>query len=331
MCNSFGFRFGLAGALVGASIGAGVAAIATPASAAFPEKPLRVVVPFPPGGGTDTIARALGEGMARDLGQPVLVENKPGAGTVLGTEYVAMRPPDGYTLLIASFAHAVNPSLLAKLPYDHAKAFAPITLIGRSPNIVVTPVDRPFKTIPELIAAAKAKPGVLNYGSFGNGTSSHLAPELFKLLANVDLTHVPYKGAALGITDMLGSRLDMMFTTASSVGTYIRSGRLRAVAVTSADRSPAYPDVPTVAEGGVAGYDAQSWYAILAPAGITPDIAARLHKAIETASRSDEFQKRSAEDGLVVKIGASEELTAFLATEENRWRRVIKEAGIKPD
>ena len=178
-----------------------------PALAAFPDKPVRIIVPFPPGGGNDIISRSLAEGMSRNLGKQVLVENKPGAGTVLGTEYVATRAPDGYTVLIASFAYAVNPSLLTKLPFDHPKAFAPVTLIGRSPNIVVTPIDRPFKTIPELIAAARAKPGALNYGSFGNGTSSHLGPELFKLMAKVDLTHVPYKGSAQGITDMLGGRL----------------------------------------------------------------------------------------------------------------------------
>ena len=316
-----------------ARLGAAVlcaAAFALPARAAYPDKPVRIVVPFPPGGGTDTIARSLAEGISKALGQPVLVENKPGAGTVLGTEYVATRPPDGYTVVIASFAHAVNPSLLPQLPYDHGKAFAPVTLIGRSPNIVVTPVDRPFKTIPELIAAAKAKPGALNYGSFGNGTSSHLAPELFKLMAHVDLTHVPYKGAAQGITDMLGGRLDMMFTTASSVGAHLRGGKLRAIAVTSGTRSPAYPDVPSIAET-VPGYDAQSWYAILAPAGTPKDIQARLHAAIEVAANSEDFLKRSAEDGLIVKTGAAAELAAFLDQEEARWRRVVKEAGIKPD
>ena len=316
---------------LGATLLALAGITALPASAAFPDKPLRIIVPFPPGGGNDIISRALAEGMARNLGQPVLVENKPGAGTVLGTEYVATRAPDGYTVLIASFAYAVNPSLLGRLPFDHPRAFAPVTLIGRSPNIVVTPTDRPFKSIQALIAAAKARPGALNYGSFGNGTSSHLAPELFKLMAGVDLTHVPYKGAAQGITDMLGSRLDMMFTTASSVGTYLRGGRLSALAVTSAERSPAYPDVPTVAESGVPGYDAQSWYAILAPAGTPGDIVVRLHAAIEIAAQSEEFRKRSADDGLVVRIGASAELAAFLTQEEARWRRVVQEAGIKPD
>jgi tripartite-type tricarboxylate transporter receptor subunit TctC len=250
---------------------------------------------------------------------------------VLGTEYVATRAPDGYTILIASFAYAVNPSLLAKLPYDHATALIPITLIGRSPNIVATPMDRTFKTIPELITAAKAKPGELNYGSFGNGTSSHLAPELFKLMAGVDLTHIPYKGASLGITDMLGNRLDMMFTTASSVGTHLRSNKLRALAVTSAERSPAYPDLPAIAESGVPGYDAQTWYGILAPKGTPVEIQRQLHAAIEVAAKSEEFIKRSADDGLVLKIGDGVALAKLIAEEEARWRRVVKEAGIKPD
>ncbi len=189
---------------------------ALPAFAAFPDKPLRVIVPFAPGGGTDAITRSLGIGMAEALGQPVIVDNKPGAGTIIGTDAVAKSAPDGYTLVMATFAHAVNPALQPKLPYDTDKAFAPVALIGVSPNVLVVRADRPYKTVADLVAAAKAKPGTLTFASQGNGTSAHLAGELFKSLAKVDLTHVPYRGAGPAMTDLLGGQVDMMFATAAA-------------------------------------------------------------------------------------------------------------------
>jgi tripartite-type tricarboxylate transporter receptor subunit TctC len=297
----------------------------------FPEKPVRIVVPFPPGGGNDIISRALAEDMSKNLGQQVLIDNKPGAGTVIGTDHVAKAAPDGYTILIASFAFAVNPSFLPKLPYDHPKAFAPITLIGRSPNIVIVPPDRPFKTMQEMTAHARANPGKLSYGSFGNGTSGHFAPELYKLAAKVDILHVPYKGTGQAITDLLGGRLDMMFATVSGGAAHVRSGKLRALAVTSAKRSPAYPDVPTIAESGVAGYEAQTWYGMLAPAGTPVPVIARLHAAIKAAAETEAFKTKAATDGLVVDIGEGPALAKLIAEEEARWRRVVTEAKIKPD
>lgn len=297
----------------------------------FPEKPVRIIVPFPPGGGNDIISRSLAEGMGKSLGQQVLVENKSGAGTVIGTDFVAKAAPDGYTILIASFAFAVNPSFLAKLPYDHPKAFAPVTLIGRSPNIVIVPPDRPYKTMAELTAHARANPGKLSYGSFGNGTSGHFAPELYKLAAKLDILHVPYKGTGTAITDLLGGRLDMMFATVSGGAAHVRSGKLRALAVTSAIRSPAYPDVPTIAESGLPGYEAQTWYGILAPAGTPAPVIAKLHGAIKSAAEAETFKARSASDGLVVNIGDGAALGKLIAEEEARWRRVVNEAKIKPD
>ena len=297
----------------------------------YPERPVRIVVPFPPGGGNDIIVRAMTEDMSKTLGQQVLVDNKPGAGTVIGTDAVAKAPADGYTLLIASFAFAVNPSMLPKLPYDHPKAFTPITLIGRSPNIVIVPPDRPFKTMTELTAYAKANPGKLNYGSFGNGTSGHLAPELYKIMAKVDILHVPYKGTGQAITDLLGGRLDMMFATVSGGAAQVRSGKLRALAVTSAQRSPAYPDVPTIAESGVAGYAAETWYGILGPAGLSPAIVAKVHGAIKAAVETEAFQKKAEADGLIVRVGDGAALAKLVDEEEKRWRPVVKEANIKPD
>ena len=313
---------GIAVALVGAS-GA--------AEAAFPDKPIRFVVPFPPGGGNDVVARSLAEGMSKDLGQQVVVENKAGAGTVIGTEFAATRPPDGYTILMGSFAFAINPSLLKSLPYDPIKSFTPIAYIGKYPNIVVVQPDRPYKTMAEFIAYAKANPGKMNYGSFGNGTSPHLSAEMLKLLAKVDITHVPYKGASPALTDLLGGRLDVIFSTVSSAGPFIRSNRLRPLAVTSAVRAPAYPDLPTIAEAGVPGYEAVAWYGILAPAGVPADIVTRLNASIVVAAKNENFLKRSADDGLDVKVDSPAVLAKLIAGEIARWRPVVKEAGIKVD
>ena len=308
------------------------AALAGPAAAqTFPEKPVRIVVPFPPGGGNDIIVRAMVDDMSKNLGQQVLVDNKPGAGTVIGNEIVARAPPDGYTVLIASFAFAVIPSVGQKLGYDHPKGFTPITLIGRSPNIVIVPPDRPFKTMTELTAMARANPGKLNYGSFGNGTSGHLAPELFKMMAKVDILHVPYRGTGQAIQDLLGGRLDMMFATVSGGAAHVRSGKLRALAVTAATRSPAYPDVPTIAESGVPGFAADTWYGILGPAGLPAPIVARLHAAFKAAAETEGFKAKAAGDGLIVNVGDGAVLGKLIQEEEARWRPVVKEAGIKPE
>src|SRR5580693_144690 len=235
-----------------------------PAALAFyPEHIIKIVVPFAPGGGTDVIARTLAQEMAKDLGQSVIIENKPGAGTIIGTQAVAASEPDGYALLMETFANAVNPSLYAKLPYDPQKDFAPVALVARSFNIVVVNAKSPIKSIADLIAAAKADPDKLSYGTYGTGTSAHLAGELFKSIAKVNLTMVPYKGAAPAITDLIGGQIQVMFTTVASAAGLIEAGPLRALAVTSGERSPAFPQLPTVAEAGVPGYSAESWYGLL--------------------------------------------------------------------
>jgi len=297
----------------------------------YPAKPVRLVVPFPPGGGTDIVARTLGERLAAEIGQPVIIDNRPGAGTVIGTDNVAKSAPDGYSLLMATFAHAVNPALQSKLPYSTTQSFAPVALVGRSPNLMVVNPSKPFKSVADVLAHARANPGKLTYGSFGNGTSAHLAGELFKSLAKVDLVHVPYKGAAPALTDLLGGQIDVMFTTVASVAQHVKSERLRALAVTSGNRSPAYPGLPTIAEAGVPGYAAESWYGLYAPAGTPAPIIRRLNAAVHAAVKSEAFKSRIEEEGLVVSNGPPEELAKYAAAEEARWRRVVTEAKIKAD
>lgn len=299
--------------------------------AAYPDKAVRIVVPFAPGGGTDLIARTLGAGMAQELGQTVLIENKPGAGTIIGTDLVAKSQPDGYTLVIATFAHALNPSLQPKLPYATDKAFAPVILIGRSPNVLVVRPDSAYKSVQDIIAAAKANPKKLTFASQGNGTSAHLAGELFKHLAKVDLTHVPYRGAGPALTDLLGGQVDMMFATAAAVGAFLDGGKLRALGVTSAERSPALAKVPTIAESEVPGYAADSWYGLYAPAGTPGEVIARLNAAARKAVQTDTFRQRVESEGLVISAGTPAELERYVRAEEARWRKIVKDNNITAD
>lgn len=301
----------------------------TYAQASFPEKPVRIVVPFPPGGGTDLVVRALAAGMATELGQSVIIENKAGAGTVIGTDFVAKSPPDGYTLLVGTFAFAVNPSLLAKLPFDTNKAFAPVVLISRSPNVLVVRADSPYKSVQDVVRAALANPGKLTYASQGNGTSAHLAAELFKALAKVDITHIPYKGASPALTDIVGGQVDLMFATSAGATPLLESGRLRALAVTTPERSPAFPALPTMVEAGIPEYQATSWYGLYAPAG-TPNVAIdRLNAAATKVAQADAFKSRVASEGLVISTGTPKQLDEFMLGEQSRWARVIQSAGIK--
>ncbi|MBV9563446.1 MAG: tripartite tricarboxylate transporter substrate binding protein [Bradyrhizobium sp.] len=301
------------------------------ALAAYPERVIKIIVPFAPGGGTDVIARTLAQELGEDLGQTVIIENKAGAGTIIGTQAVATSDGDGYTLLMGTFANAVNPSLYDKLPYDPHKDFAAVALVARSFNIVVVNAKSPYHSIAEVIAAAKAEPGKLSYGTYGTGTSAHLAGELFKSLAKVDLTMVPYRGAAPAITDLISGQIQVMFTTVASAAPLVQSGQLRALAVTSAERSPAFPDVPTVAEAGVPGYAAESWYGLFAPAKTSPEIIDRLNKSAARAVQSESFKRLGVNEGLVMVASPSAELDRYFAGEEARWRKVIKDAGIKPE
>src|SRR6478672_4703401 len=300
-----------------------------PASALYPDRIVRIVVPFAPGGGTDVVARTLAQEMAKDLGASIIIENKPGAGTIIGTQAVATSAPDGYTLLMGTFANAVNPSRNAKLPYDAHKDFAAVALVARSFNIVVVNPKSPIKSIADLIAAAKAEPDKLSYGTYGTGTSAHLAGELFKHMVGVKLTTVPYKGAAPAITDLLGGQIHVIFTTVASAASLVESGQLRAIAVTSAERSAAFPQLPTVAEAGVPGYAAEAWYGLYAPAGTPAAVIDRLNKSAATAVQSEAFKKLAVNEGLILVARPPEVFEQYVRGEEERWRKLIQDAGIK--
>ena len=301
------------------------------AHAAYPDRIIKIVVPFAPGGGTDVVARTLAQEMSKDLGVTVIIENKPGAGTIIGTQAVATAEPDGYTLLMGTFANAVNPGLYAKLPYDQHRDLTAVALVARSFSIVVVNPKSPIKSIADLIAAAKAEPDKLSYGTYGTGTSAHLAGELFKHMANVNLTTVPYKGSAPAITDLIGGQIHVMFTTVASAAGLVEAGQLRALAVTSAERSPAFPNLPTVAEAGVPGYDAEAWYGLFAPAKTPPEIIERLNKAAANAVKAETFKKLSVNEGLILVASPPSELDRYFREEEDRWRKVIQDAGIKAD
>jgi tripartite-type tricarboxylate transporter receptor subunit TctC len=309
---------------------AATALAASAAFAAFPDRPVKLVVPFAPGGGTDAIARALGLGMSQALGQPVIVDNKPGAGTIIGSDAVAKSAPDGYSVLVSTFAHAVNPSLMAKLPYDTQKAFAPVVLLARGPNVLVVRADSPYRSVADVVAAAHANPGKLTFASQGNGTSAHLAGEQFTNLAKVQMTHIPYKGAGPALTDLLGGQVDMMFATAAAVSSQLAGGKLRAIGVTTPRRAPALKDVPAIAET-VPGYAVESWYGLFVAAGTPADVVAKLNAAARKATESAEFRKMLEPEGLTVSGGAPTELDDFVRSETVRWSRIVKENNVKAD
>ncbi len=318
-----------AGLRLVAALVAALACAGAATAADFASQVTRIVVPFSPGGGTDIISRTLAQELSKQLNGTVIVENKPGAGTIVGTEYAAKAEPDGHTLLMATFAHAVNPSLRAKLPYDTDKDFAPVALIARSFNVVVVNPKSGINSIADLIVAAKAKPDGLNYGTFGPGTSAHLAGALFNNLAGVKITAVHYKGAAPAITDLLGGTIQVMFTTVASVTSFVKSGQLKALAVTSSNRTPAFPDVPTVAEAGVPGYAAESWYGVFAPAKTPAPTIALLSQAMDKAIHTPAFDALVQNEGLIMVGGAPDKLGDYVAGEEKRWQQVVHDAGIK--
>jgi tripartite-type tricarboxylate transporter receptor subunit TctC len=296
----------------------------------WPSKPLRYIVPFPPGAFNDTLARIMSAELPKALGQPVLVENRPGGNTIIGTEAAARSAPDGYTLFGAALPFAVIQSLY-KTSFDVTKDFAPITLAGTTPNLLVANPGVPINTVKELIAAAKAKPGGLNYASTGNGTSNHLSFELFKSMTQTQVTHVPYKGSAPAVTDLIAGQVQVMFDNTPNVLPHVKAGKLKAIAVSSKKRSSLVPDVPTVDEAGVPGYDVTVWFGILAPAGVPRDIVQRLNAEMVKIMRSPEVSERFNKAGVDVVASSSEYFTDFLKTEVARWAKVVQDANIKAD
>ena len=302
---------------------------ATASAQDYPPKPVRIIVPFPPGAINDSVGRMVATHLSARLGKQFVVDNRAGAGGVLGSEIVANAPKDGHTLLVVSLAITVNPWLYA-LPFDHAKAWAPVAVVATAPNVIAVHPDLPVKTSGDLIALAKKQPGKLQYASSGVGTFLHLGPELFKIMAGVDMLHVPFRGAAPAMIDVMGGRTNMVAGSIPSAITHLRSGKLRALGVGAAKRSPLLPDVPTVSESGLPGYEAANWIGIVAPAGTPDAIVARLHKEISAMQDSPDVLKQLSNEGAEVMRMSSAEFGKFIASETAKWGRVVKEAGIKP-
>ncbi len=294
----------------------------------YPTKPVRIIIPFAPGGLNDIVGRLLATHLTERFGRQVIAENRTGAGGVVGSELVANSPKDGHTLLVVSIAHAVNPWLY-KLPYDPHKSFAPIAPILSSQNALAVNNDLPAKSLKEFVALAKASPGKIPYASGGVGGSLHLAMELFKITAGVDLLHIPFKGAGPGIVDVVGGHTKAINATISTLAPHIRGGKLRALGVSGTKRSPVLPDVPTIEEGGVPGYDAGNWIGIAVPAGTPEAIIARLHKEISAMQELPAIRKQLTNDGAEIMRMSPSEFGAYMDTEMAKWGRVVKQAGIK--
>ena len=312
--------------------GLGLTAHAQTAATDWPNKPIRWVVPFPPGGAMDAIARTLGEKAGKTLGQPFVIENKPGAGGNIGADYVAKQPGDGYTMMITSIGMATNKPLYSKLNYDPIKDFAPVSLLAVVPNVLVTNATQPeVKTARDVIAAARKAPGQLTYASAGNGTSIHLAGEVFTSLAKLDMLHVPYKGSGPAVSDLLGGQVNYMFDSITSARPHIESGKLRALGVTTAKRSSTLPNVPTLAEAGVPGYEVSPWFAVFMPTATPKAIVSKLNKALLDAMKDPEVAKRFETIGAEPVGSTPDELAQHLARESERWTQLITERGIKLD
>jgi len=302
---------------------------ATAQAQTWPVKAVRLVVPFAAGGSTDIIGRTLGQKLNEMWGQPVVVDNRPGGSTVIGTDVVAKSPPDGYTLLVTPAPFTIVPSLIAKLPYDPAKDFEPITLINTTPLVIVVNPSVPAKSIKELIALAKSRPGALNYGSSGSGGSNHLAGELFNAMTGVKMIHIPYKGNAPALTDLIGGHVDVVFNGLTSAMPFIKSGKLRALAVTSLARTGSLPDMPTLDELGLKGFQAVAWNGLTAPARTPKDIIAKINSDTLKVVRSAELVERLKAEGSDPVGNSPAEYSAFLRNEIAKWAKVIKSAGVK--
>lgn len=298
---------------------------------AWPAKPIRLVVPFPAGGGTDIIAREVANKVAGS-GYTFVVDNKPGSGGNLGVDAAAKAPADGYTLVLGQTSNlAINPSLYAKLPYDPLKDLTPVSLVASAPLVIVVAADSPYKTLADVVAAAKAKPGFLNYATSGNGTVAHLATESFQKAASVKLTHVPYKGAAQGATDLIGGQVQLYVSSIPTLIGHIKSGKMRAIAVTSTKRADDLPQVPTIAESGYKGFEAVTWFGIAGPANLPKEIVAKLNADINKALQAADLQKKLGDQGADVAGSTPEQFGKLIRDDIGRWGKIVKESGAKVD
>ena len=297
----------------------------------YPSKPLRIVVPFPPGAGTDMLARTIAAKLSDSMGQPVVVDNKPGAGATIGTDVVAKASPDGYTLLLSTTSHAINPSVFSKLPYDTLRDFVTVTQVATVPTVLVVHPSVPANNIKELVAYAKANPGKLNMGSASSGTVFHLAGEYLKSQAGIDMVHVPFKGGGPAMTALLGGQVNVLFETTLTVQPQVKAGKLRALAVGSAHRAASMPDVPTVAESGFPGFSAENWYGVYAPAGTPREIVMKLNAEIIKALHLPDVKERFASQGADLIGNTPEQHVAFLKTEIDKWEKIAKLSNAKAD
>ncbi|MBK8741903.1 MAG: tripartite tricarboxylate transporter substrate binding protein [Betaproteobacteria bacterium] len=302
------------------------------AQGSFPSRPLRLVVPYPPGGGADILARTLSQSLAENLGQSIVVDNKAGANGIIGTDMVAKAPPDGYTLVMGNIGpNAINQALYANLPYDCVKDFAPVALTGYTTHILAVNSNMPVANVGELIQLAKKQPGKLTFASSGIGGSPHLAGELFMMLTGTKMVHVPYKGASPGNSDLVAGQVDLTFNTLPPLLQFARTGRIKALAVTGMKRASSLPDVPTIDESGVKGYDVSTWYGILAPAGTPAEIVAKLNAAILKSLKTPEVQQKLQGQGYDVDTSTPEQFASLIRTEVDKWKKVVKEANVKAE
>jgi tripartite-type tricarboxylate transporter receptor subunit TctC len=308
----------------------GVVAASAWAADPYPNRPIRFVVPFPAGGSADILARLMSERLAVALGQPVVVDNRPGAGGNIGADAAAKAAPDGYTMVFGSTGNmAINATLYPNLPYEPTKDFVPVILWSSEPNMLVVHPELPVKSVRELIDHAKANPGKLNFASSGNGTSQHLAGELFKLMAGLHIVHIPYKGGVGSMNDVLGGRVEMTFSSLIATRPFVQSGRLRALGVTSAERSPALPDVPSIAEAGLPGYEVNVWFGVLFPAGTPMQYVTRMNREIGKILADPEVKTKLTSQGSLPGGGTPEEFAAYIKSEKEKWARVVETAGIR--
>lgn len=311
-----------------AAVAVSLAAVAPSQAADWPAKPITLVVPFVAGGTTDIIARAVGQKLSEAIKQPVIIDNRGGAGGTLGATIVSKAPADGYTLFLATIAHAIAPGIYKNLSYDFERDLDPVALVATTPNVLIVNEKLPVKTVAELIAYIKANPGKVNYGSAGIGSTEHMSGELFRSMTKTQMTHIPYKGGAPMMTELIGGQIEMAIETSPSASPHVKGGRVKALAVTTLARSPAYPGVPTLAESGLPGYDVTTWFALMAPHGTPPALVQRLHDEVAKVLVQPDVVKRFEEQGVTAGKMTTPELATFIHAETAKWVKTAKDAGV---